>query len=113
MRQLFRDVSRAATIRLLRETGSRPQIIPSSLGEVNPTGSYRITSLELKGTDTADPVTVVPAYRPGRIEKEEREAAAATATAVERSEGGRVEGGVAAEENSRRSTRITYVIVRR
>lgn len=90
--------------------GSRPQIIPSSLGEVNPTGSYRITSLELKGTGTADPVTVVPAYRPGRIEKEEREAAAAT---VERSEGGGVEGGVAAEENSRRSTRITYVIVRR
>lgn len=111
MRQLFRDVSRAATIRLLRETGSRPQIIPSSLGEVNPAGSYRITSLELKGTGTADPVTVVPAYRPGRIEKEEREATAATA--VERSEGGRVEGGVAAEENSRRSTRITYVIVRR
>lgn len=48
----------------------------------------------------------------GRIEKEEREAM--EVMAAERSEEGRkgFESGVAAAENSRRSTRITYVIVR-
>ena len=52
----------------LRNRLSYPQIIPSSLGEVNPAGSYHITSLEFKGLAprSADPVTVVSVRRENR-----------------------------------------------